>query len=213
MGSEFNFEILLNPRISFDDFANVLHDAHQSNKRNGMHFSTADYTGLEIQEHIGEGGDICIIRTENELCAVGAIKYRKWDKWFCQNQLCADIMLVGVREKYKGLGLSKIIYSTLENVGFRKCNICTMNTAVGNHIMINSRLHDNWKKVDYFSHNGTDFYSIMLAKWDNQSKISDVKCKLMYCYRKNMVKLVRKKDGTFRGLFRICSKQKMQNRK
>lgn len=194
--------------VSFDQIAEVLHDAHQSNIEQGMQFASAYITGEEIREKVGKEGSIYLIRKENEIAAVGAVKYRQWNKWFCKDMLCGDILLVGVREKYKGYGLSKMMYHKMEEIIFQKCEIATMNTAVNNTIMLQSRLHDGWRYVDYFSHKGVNFYSIMLAKWRDQCPYSDRECRYRYLIRKALIKMQKKQNGEFRKWAKIIRRKR-----
>ena len=194
--------------VSFEQIAEVLHDAHQSNIEKGMQFASAFVTGEESREKVGKDGVIYLIREKNEIAAVGAIKYRQWNKWFCKDTLCGDILLVGVREKYKGYGLSKMMYHKLEEIIFQKCEIATMNTAVNNTIMLQSRHHDGWRYVDFFSHKGVNFYSIMLAKWRDQCPYSDRECRYRYLIRKALIKMQKKQNGEFRKWVRIIRRKK-----
>lgn len=192
--------------ISIDDIADVLHDAHKVNSANGMHFSAAVNTGAELMEHVGEDGQFYVIMDGEKPCAVGAVKYRKWNKWFCKGELCGDIMLVGVKEQYKGMGLSRKLFQTIEEDAFKRCSILTMNTAERNTIMLNSRTRDNWIYVDSFSHEGTDFYSVMLAKWKDHCPYSKIYCNMMYQCRKALVRIMRKENGEYRYLIRMTKK-------
>lgn len=194
--------------VSFEQIAEVLHDAHRSNIEKGMRFASAFITGEEIREEVGEEGTIYLIRQEAEIAAVGAIKYRQWNKWFCKDTLCGNIFLVGVREKYKGYGLSKMMYHKLEEIIFQKCEIATMNTAVNNTIMLQSRLHDGWRYVDFFSHKGVDFYSIMLAKWHGQCPYSNRECQYRYLIRKALIKMQKKQNGEFRKWAKIIRRKR-----
>lgn len=194
--------------VSFEQVAEVLHDAHQSNIEKGMNFVSAFISGDEIREEIGKEGVIYLIRQGTEIAAVGAVKYRQWNKWFCKDTVCGDVVLVGVREKYKGCGLSKMMFHKLEERIFQKCEIATMNTAVNNTIMLQSRLHDGWRYVDYFSHKGVDFYSIMLAKWRDQCPYSNRECQYRYYIRKAIVKIQKNSSGEFRKWVKVIRRKR-----
>ncbi|MDO5456148.1 MAG: hypothetical protein Q4F25_04440 [Eubacteriales bacterium] len=202
------FKVIPKPdSISCDLIAEVLREAHRANEAKGMHFATAVSTGEEIAEHVGQDGGFFVVMDGEEVCAVCALKYRTWDKWFCRGELCGDIMLVGVREAYKGLGLSNLMYETLEEIAFRRCALVTMNTALNNTIMLDSRLHRGWRYVDYFSHKGTDFYSVMLAKWRDGCPYTEEYCRKMYLKRRRNITLLKKKNGEYRMWAKMIGKR------
>lgn len=193
--------------VSYDEIADVLHDAHRANTKAGMHFTAAEQSGDEIREHLGDDGQFYVIMDEAGLCAVGAVRYRTWNKWFCRGELCGDILFVGVRERCKGQGLSKLLFRELEQEAFTRCSIATMNTARQNERMLKSRRHDGWRYVDYFSHDGTDFYSIMLAKWRDGCPWTESKCRLKYLMRKAIVIAEKKKNGSYRTIVKILRRK------
>lgn len=191
--------------VSYDEIASVLHDAHKSNIEKGMHFSAAAQSGDEIRKHLHGSGRFYIAAIGNAVVGVGAVRFRQIDKWFHQGY-CADIVSVGIRSAYKGQGISKLLFSKLEQEAFKECGIVIMNTAEHNEIMLSSRLHDGWCFVDYLSHKGTDFYSIMLAKWKNGCPFSQTHCTRMFAFRKTRMKLVRDINGKDRLFIKAIKK-------
>lgn len=195
-----NMKIIKKPdEVSFDEVAEVLHDAHRSNQEKGMIFPAGYQSGEELREHLGETGTFYLAYNDkNDLCAVGALKYRYWNKWFCKGVLCGDILSVGVRQRYKGMGISKKMFLFLEEEAFRHCDLVTMNTAEHNTIMLESRLHDGWRYVDFLSHDGTNFYSIMLAKWNGHPQYSARRCREMFLIRKLYTTAIKRENGDLR---------------
>lgn len=182
-----------------------MHDAHKSNLEKGMLFATASQTGDEIRGHIRGSGRFYIAVLEGEIVGVGAVRFQNIDMWFHRG-FCADTISVGVKQAYKGLGISKMLYRKLEEAAFEKCDIVIMNTAERNEIMINSRLHDGWIPVDYLSHAGINFYSIMLAKWKYNCPYSSTHCATMFHLRKVRMKLIRDENGNDRLLTTILKR-------
>ena len=130
------------------------------------------------------------------LAGVGAISFYKSCKgWYGKGQPYADIKMVGVRNEYKGQGISSMLYKALEEYGFSQVNLITMNTAEMNAIVLGSNARHGWKRVDFRSWTKTDYYSVVMAKWKDACPFSDAVIKRQYELRKAKTRFLRNAQG------------------
>ena len=204
-----SYRIIEKPdRISYDEIADVLHDAHRSNISRGMNFLASKQTGAEIEKRFGDNGKFfTAITDDNQIAGVGAVTLHQSCKgWYGKNQPYSKITMVGVPEKYKGHGISSALYREMEKYGFSVFDLMVMNTAKDNYIVLDSNARHGWKYVDYKSFSQTDYYSPCMAKWKDGCPYSDSYCKIMYTYRKLITTVTKRKDGRHRLLFRLIKK-------
>lgn len=186
--------------ISYEEIADVLHDAHRANVKKGMHFVASSQDGAETERRLGEEGKFFVALSEtNELIGVGAIAFMPSCRdWYGKGQACGEIKMVGVPEKYKGKGISTAIYHALEEYGFSRCDLLVMNTAKDNRIVLDSNARHGWEYVDFKSWKKTDYYSACMAKWKNGCPYNKFIRRLMFNFRRVYTFAVRKENGELR---------------
>ena len=186
--------------ISYDDIAEILHDAHKSNVKKGMHFVASYQDGAETERRLGDEGKTFVALSEdNELVGTGSIAFHKSCKdWYGKGRRCGEIKMVGVPEKYKGKGISTAIYHALEEYGFSRCDLLVMNTAKDNRIVLDSNARHGWEYVDFKSWKKTDYYSACMAKWKNGCPYNKFIRSLMFNFRRVYTFAVRKENGELR---------------
>lgn len=208
--NRFNYRVVEKPDwISYDMIAEVLHDAHKSNVEKGMRFVASFQDGRETERRLGECGKFFVALTdEDEIAGVGAVSlHDSCTGWYGKKQPYSEIKMVGVPEKYKGLGISSALYRKMEEFGFSVNELMIMNTARDNHIVLDSNARHGWTYVDYKSWPRTDYYSPVMAKWKNGCPYSLKFCRLMFNYRRLYTILVRRKNGQQRLLFRLLKNE------
>ena len=196
--------------ITYDMIAEILHDAHRSNVEKGMHFVASYQDGEETERRLGDGGKFFVALTDdNTIVGVGAVSlHESCTGWYGKKQPYGEIKMVGVPEKYKGLGISSALYKKMEEFGFSVNELMVMNTARDNNIVLDSNARHGWTYVDYKSWSRTDYYSPVMAKWKNGCPYSKAFCRLMFNYRRLYTILVRRKNGQQRLIFGLLKNEK-----
>lgn len=196
--------------ISYEEIADLLHDAHRSNVEKGMHFVASSQDGAETERRLGEEGKFFVALSENnELIGAGAIAFMPACKdWYGKGQACGEIKMVGVRDRYKGRGISSALYKALEEYGFSRCDLLVMNTARDNRMVLESNARHGWVYIDYKSWKKTDYYSVCMAKWKNGCPYNDLYRRLMFHYRKIYTLAVRRVNGELRFPLNMIKKER-----
>ena len=208
-GKEHPWRIIGKPdEISYEEITDVLHEAHASTADKGMHFVALTQTAEETRKRLGEDGKFFVALARSEdgsgeeiLAGVGAVAFYKSCKgWYGKGQPYADIKMVGVRNEFKGQGISSALYRALEEYAFSRVDLITMNTAEDNAIVLDSNARHGWKRVDFRSWSKTDYYSVVMAKWKDACPFSDAAVKRHYELSKAKTRLLRNADGKRRGV-------------
>ncbi len=196
------FQILEKPDwVSFDDIADVLHDAHSSTLESGMKFAASDQTGEEIRKRLGDNGTIFIALNEQRIVGVAGVSlYNKCRYWCWRGKPYAEIKLVGVRREYRQQGINNRLYSAAEEYAFRHVDLILMHTAEENNVTIDSNIRHGWKIIDYKSFSKTNYYSVVMALWKNGSPYSDFYRKIRLFFNIFKTKAIYKEGGVYRPL-------------
>lgn len=194
--------------ISFEEITDVLHDAHRSNTDSGMQFKAAVQTPQDTEKRLGSDGRFFVALTDDSyLAGVAAISYHESGSyWFNKGRPCMEVKMVGVREAFKGRGISGMLYSKMEEYGFSRVDILFMNTAEENQIVLKSNGHHGWRFVDYKHWPETNYYSPFMAKWKNGCPYSDSYRHIRFMLRYFRARLLRTKSGSYRMPFALIKR-------
>ena len=190
-------EIVKQPEfISDDDIAALLHDAHQSTKEKGMNFTASYFTGEQNRKRLGEDGVFYVALADKELAGVLAVCYEKDCKLWChKGKDFAELKMMGVSTKFKGLGISSQLNEVVIKDAFGRTDLITFNTAEHNQRVIDFYERRGFVKVNYRSYRSTNYYSVELAKWRDGCPYSAFTCKLRYALIRLKVRLFYKETG------------------
>ena len=174
--------------ISFDDIHKLLYDAHESNRERGFHVKTAEMSGEEIEQHIGEHGKCFVALLGDKL--IGTISYRIIRRqYWCISDSVVDQVLIGIIPEYKGLHVSeklwRKVYEEAKNNGYKSIEL---RTAEKNSIVQQICLKEGFHFVDFKSYR-IDHYTVVMMKWIDECPYSDIQFILHYQIRKLFVKL------------------------
>ena len=93
--------------ISFDEIAELLHEAYRENVEKGMRYSAAFQNGEEIRRRLhGKGKFFVALNEEKKLIGVSAIEIKDYTaSWYGKNQQYGYISMEGVLPDYQGKAL------------------------------------------------------------------------------------------------------------
>lgn len=194
-----NIEVIKKPEyISLEQITEVLHEAHETTAVGGMHFWAHTQTVEDTRKRLGNSGEFFVALCDGDLAGCAAVIFHQHGKkWYCKNKDYAEIKMVAVRNKYKGLGLSNMLYSALEKRAFERNDLIVMNTASANELVIGRNIRHGWKIIDYCSWRNTDYYSVVMGKW-KKCPYSDLHLKGRYKIRKLLVTAFKDSKGHYR---------------
>ena len=194
-----NIEITIKPDwISLEQITELLHDAHTSTAGEGMHFQAYSQTVEDTKRRLGNDGLFFVALCDGVLAGCAAVVFHpKSSKWYCTDKEYAEIKMVAVGSRFKGMGISNSLYRALEKHAFTRCGLVIMNTAEENRIVVDSNLRHGWKLIDYLSWCNTDYYSVIMGKWE-KCPYSDRYVDRRYHLRKLMVRIAKDRNGRYR---------------
>ena len=150
--------------ISWDVIHNILYNAHEQNRRNGVNMRTALLSGEELSKRVGDGK--CFIAIADGVpIGTASAKIVERHQWYHRGRL-ADFMLLGILPEYGGHGIfSKLLNEIYQFARDNNVNVIEMDTAEGNMKMrgIAERVGFQYvgvKASPYVSH-----YSMVMVKW------------------------------------------------
>lgn len=209
INNSIQIEITQKPKwITYDEIADVLHDAHRATFEKGMRYSVLNQNGQDLRRRIGEDGVFFVALLNNKtLVGVTGVSFKnKSNAWYTQNKPYAEIKLVGVRSEYKGLGIYNRLQEEAYKYAFERVELLMTHTATQNTILLNNNIKRGWKFVDYLSWDSTNYYSIVMAKWRNECPYSDTYCRARFVFNKCKTKLMKTKNGEYTLVGRMIKK-------
>lgn len=201
-----NFRIVEQPEsVKDEDLAVLLRDAHQATRAQGMLFKAATGTGADLRKRLGENGKFFVAITEdNEIAGVlGVSLCTNCRTWCGYGKPYVNIHMVGVATRFKRQGINGKLYARGCEYGFQFADMLLMNTSEDNIVVIDSNLRHGWKIVDYISAKGTNYYSVVMAKWRDVCPYSDIYIRYRFTLRKIRTKAIYREDGSYRKWARI----------
>ena len=175
--------------ISWDTIHQILYQAHEGNRQQGVFMRTAMLSGEELKERIGKNGKCFVVMDGNEVIATASVKFVQRNTWYHRGTV-ADLMLCGILPKYKGQGLYRKLlvcrYNYAKNFGV---NIVELDTAEGNTIIRHASVRNGFKYVAIKASPYTKHYSVVLVNWLDGCPYSDWYLKWQFIIRKWYFKL------------------------
>ena len=190
--------------ISFEELADILHDAHRSTSEKGLHFVASTQNACETKQRLGKNVFFLVALDTQTNARVGCIAIvpdYNLRYWFNKGRSCYIAML-GVRNAYKGRGIGSLLWNAAEKYSFEMSDILIMDTAVNNNIVIDDRTRNGWKIVRYHSSCKTNYYSVMLAKWRENCPYPNLYINIMRKLSFCLNHIFKRKDGSIRFPFR-----------
>lgn len=167
-------------RFSWDIIHDILYSAHESNRKNGVFMKTAELSGGELKERVGDNGQCFVAIVNNKVVGTASVKIVNRNKWYHKGRI-GYLMLIGIYPEYKGLG----IYNKLAGECYNFCekagvDTVELDTAERNHVMQNISLKHGFRYVGIKASPYTKHYSVIMAKWLGENPFSDFYCKFRF---------------------------------
>lgn len=174
--------------ISYEKIHSILEEAHKVNNQRGFHLRTASLDGSKIEKRIGEKGKCFVALDKEKVVGTISIRMVKRNCWYAKGEI-PDYMLAGVLPEYQGKHinsmLAKKVFEYSKTKGYR---IIELDTAENNQHAINVYKHQGFKLVDFKAFEGTDHYSVVMAKWLYKCPYPNIYIYLRYLIKKIYIK-------------------------
>lgn len=175
--------------VSWEEIQSLLHRAHESNKKIGLNYATADQSAERLKAKIGDKG-ICLVAFDGDkLVGTGTVDFRILNKWYHKGE-AAHLGFLGVVPEYKGrhlgLRLAEARWECAKEYGMK---VIYTSSAEGNLIVRNLNIKNGFKKVDYYAYKSNNFYSVVYAKWLDGCPFSDAYINFRYNLRRAYIRL------------------------
>lgn len=171
--------------ISWDCIHDLLLRAHTENISKGIKMRTANMTGDELKERIGDGKCFVALDEQGNVVATAAVSIKDCQYWFAKNKKVAYFMLLAILPEYRGAGIMKMLdEKRMEFVVANNLDVILMDTAEGNTKMIDIKLAHGYKKVSLNKSLYSKHYSVILAKWLHECPYSEayIRCRYIEQY-------------------------------
>lgn len=178
--------------ISWDEIHNVIYRSHENNRSKGLFQATAEISGEEIREKIGNGK--CFVAMDGEkVVGTCSVETRQPKKWFVKGK-AAYYMFAGVIPEYQGKG----IYSLLDGkrdkyVEDNGIDVIYMNTPEGNLRVQEQKIAKGYYLAGFFAPKNTDYYSVTLVKWKSAPPLWYIKFRFRFSKMKTLIRYRRKR--------------------
>lgn len=170
--------------ITYDDIHDLLWAANQVHRENGFTLNTAELSGEELQQRIGENGKCFVALDDDKLVATGAYRLGRINTWYYQGVL-PEYMLVGVLPEYQGKGingkLAKHLFESVAEAGYPAVMLCA---TENNTHAIQIYRHQGFREVDYRVFRHLSRNAVLMVKWLQKCPYSEMKRKVMFGARK-----------------------------
>ena len=174
--------------ITYEELQALLHKAHESNKKEGMYYSTADQSVETLMQKLKDAVTYVAIDGDK---AVGteSVQFRKLNYWY-HNGDVGMLKLGGVDPEYKGYHIfTKLITACKECAWERGMTICVTDTSEQNVIVRHLLEGLGYVLVDYCVYPGNNFYSIVYAIWKDGCPYSKWTVKWNYFWKRCKIRL------------------------
>ena len=173
-----------NKEEAYNDIHDLLWQANASNREQGFHLRTAEYTEQELKNKIGEDGKTFLAMDEEVIAGTISVRYVKRNKWYYKGVL-PDYIFAAVAPGYQGQGvnslLSEAVFNEVKNKGYKAIEL---ETASRNAHAIAVYKHLGFKLVDFVHRGKADHHSVVMIKWFENQPYSELKRKVNFMIRK-----------------------------
>ena len=186
--------------VSYDEIHEVLWKANEENRKKGFHFSTAEMSGDQLRERIGEDGQCFVAMEDGKVVGTLSIRFLNRNTWYAKGRI-ADGILSGLLPEYQGRhvnsALVKMMFDAAEQAG---CKVIEVDTAEKNQHLIDIYKHYGFQLVGFKANPRGDHYSVIMAKWFDGCPFSKGYVRFRYGMRRLYVRL-RYKENKEKRLF------------
>lgn len=194
-------EIIEKPdSISWDEIHEILLKAHADNRSKGIYMRTADLSGEELRERLGDDGICYVAIVDGQLAGTASIKFCERRRWYV-NGTIGDFMLTGVVPGFGGHGIYSALCQAREDAArARGVAVLEMDTNENNLPVQKILAKRGFRHVSMFVSPYVRHYSVVMAKWLGECPYSDAYCRRRFLWESFKIKL-RYKPGRIKRLF------------
>lgn len=181
---------------TYDEIHSVIYQAHEQNRKKGLVYQSSLLDGDRIKQRVGNGVTYVAI-SDGKVVGTGSISLRKGKYWFDKGVLVAHYCLSAVLPTYQGKGIMKKIYREIEHFSVLSgAKLIRSGTAEKNVIQRHIFKQLGFFPVDYLVSKGNGYYSVMYAKWLDQSIAQNKwKCIVQMIKSKMKIRLLYSAEG------------------
>lgn len=150
--------------ISWDNIHEVLYNAHENNRLQGVNMRTALLSGEQLKERVGDGK--CFVALcDGVLVGTASVRIVKRHKWYHKGEI-ADFMLLGILPGYGGLGIfSKLLHCIYDYSRSNNTPVVELDTAEGNMKMRGIAERIGFQYVSIKASPYVKHYSVVMVNW------------------------------------------------
>jgi GNAT superfamily N-acetyltransferase len=177
--------------ISYEDIHRLIWKAHAKNRENGINVHTAEMSGDEITNYLGDEG-VCFVAIEDKkLVGTLSIRYDNQNRWFFCGRI-PNCTLLGILPEYQGRHVNSMLAGTVfEYVQEKEFPAIKLDVKSKNLHAIKIYRHQGFKKVCYVYKAGDRNDAITMIKWFGKCPYKEAKRILYLIASKVKVTLIR----------------------
>ncbi len=173
--------------VSYEALQDLLHRAHESNKKAGMYYSTADQSPQTLKEKLKDAVTYVALDGER-LVGTESVQFRSLHYWYHNGQV-GMLKLGGVDPDYKGGHVfTRLITACKEYAWEQGMDICVTDTSEDNVIVRHLLEKLGYQLVDYCVYPGNNFYTIVYGIWKNGCPYSDFRRKWHFLWKRAKIR-------------------------
>ncbi len=197
MSEEITIKTLQEWGGTYDEIHDVLYQAHENNRKKGIVYQSSLLSGDELRKKIGDGITYVAIK-DDRVVGTGSVSMRVGKYWYDKGLTVAHFCFDAVLTDYQGQGIMKQIDAVkYAYAASRGAQIVRSGTSEKNIIQRERYKRDGFTPVDYLVSRGNNFYSVMYAKWlDDSVSQNKLKCWLHMWRSRIRVRIMNDLNGS-----------------
>lgn len=192
---------------SYEEIHDVIYQAHEQNRQKGIYYKSSLLDGEGIKKKVGDGTTFVAL-LNNHIIGTGSVSLRKGKYWYDKGLLVAHYCLDAVLPEYQGKGIMKEIDIEREQYAISNgAKLIRSGTAEKNTVQRKRFKKNGFVPVEYLVTKGNGYYSVMYAKWLDESVTQkNRKCLLHKWKSEVIIKLSYTSKGEITFFGKVLSK-------
>ena len=176
--------------ISWEDLAELQHQAHVGNIAKGVRMLIASCTAETLQRDLEDGITFVAQNDKSQLIGMISVCFRKVRRWWHHGD-GAYLCCLAVSPDYQNCGVYKALNNRVEDIIREKgIEVAYLNTHIGNKIARQAYEKKGYRNVRFSPGGGPGYYSVEMAKWFGGREKSAILCKIMYLASEIVVRVL-----------------------
>ncbi len=192
--------------ISWEDIRKVIQEANIVHQKNGFVMGSSKISAEQLEKRVMNGFTVVAL-DDGKLFGTASVAFTIGEDWFNKGKKTAFWRLSAVLTNYQGQGWGKAMDIKRFDASIEHdAEIFVGSTSVKNKIQRHLFKKEGWKEMRYNAYPGTDYYSVVAAKWANGCPYSNWYLNLRFFLSK-IYTIIRYKPGRKdRFVFRLWNK-------